>query len=365
MAEPSTQTERSEAQLPERGALPDTEPSPQAPPLDEAAIAASLSRMGLIASGDRPVCRPLAGGVSSEIWLVELGNRRLCLKRALPRLRVAQIWEAPVSRNRHEFLWFRAVGRICPEAVPRLLGQDAERGLFVMEYLDPAGYPVWKEQLRDGHADPATAAAVGARLAQIHNATANDRGIAQNFATDDNFYALRIDPYLIATSRVHPDLAVPLGRLAHGTARTRLALVHGDVSPKNILVGPSGPVFLDAECAWYGDPAFDLAFCLNHRLLKCLWNPPAATGFLACFDRLVASYLPAVRWEPRAAIEKRAAWLLPGLLLARIDGKSPVEYVTAEADKARVRRVARALLVNPVDQLGGVRQAWTTVGLAA
>ena len=136
--------------------------------------------------------------------------------------------------------------------------------------------------------------------------------------------------------------------------------MHGDVSPKNILVGPPGPVFIDAECAWYGDPAFDLAFCLNHLLLKCLWSPPALTGFLAAFDRLAASYLHAGRWEPREEVEKRAAHLLPGLFLARIDGKSPVEYVTAERDRERVRRVARALLLDPVDRLGGVRQAWAT-----
>ncbi|HEV8677998.1 MAG TPA: phosphotransferase [Stellaceae bacterium] len=359
MTEPPTQTERPDASMAAPGTPGD------AAPLDETAIAASLARMGLIGSADRPLCRPLDGGVSSEIWLVEVGGRRFCLKRALPRLKVEQIWEAPVSRNLHEFAWFRVVGRICPEAAPRLIGQDREHFLFVMEYLDPAMYPVWKAQLRDGQADAAVAAVVGERLAQIHNSTAGDRVIARNFATDDNFYALRIDPYLIATSRVHPDLAGALGRLAHATARTHRALVHGDVSPKNILVGPLGPVFIDAECAWYGDPAFDLAFVLNHLLLKCLWNPEAVTGFLACFDRLVASYLLAVRWEPRAAIEKRAAWLLPGLLLARIDGKSPVEYITDERDKARVRRVARALLLNPVDQLGAVRQAWSMAGLGA
>ena len=142
------------------------------------------------------------------------------------------------------------------------------------------------------------------------------------------------------------------------TAATRLALVHGDVSPKNILIGPAGPVFLDAECACYGDPAFDLAFCLNHLLLKCLWTPDAAPAFLDCFDVLTETYLEGVAWEPPEALEARAAPLLAGLFLARIDGKSPVEYVTDKADKARVRRVARALLEGPVDRLGAVRAAW-------
>ena len=132
--------------------------------------------------------------------------------------------------------------------------------------------------------------------------------------------------------------------LSRLTLATKLTLVHGDVSPKNILVGPDGPVFLDAECAWYGDPAFDLAFCLNHMLLKCLWTPRAAARFLDLFDVLARSYLAGVTWEPPAAMEARTAHLLPGLFLARVDGKSPVEYVTAEADKARIRRVAQKFL---------------------
>ena len=338
--------------------MPDTAPLAQA--LDDNAIAAALLRMRLIEPGERPRCRPLEGGVSSDIWLVELPGRRFCVKRALPRLKVAQLWEAPVARNHYEYAWFETAGRICPDAVPPLLGEACEAGLFAMAYLDPAQYPVWKYRLRDGHADPAIAAAVGARLARIQNATAGDPEIAQIFATDANFHAIRLEPYLIATASAHPDLSEGLRGLAEITARTRLALVHGDVSPKNILVGPNGPVFLDAECAWYGDPAFDLAFCLNHLLLKCLWTPRAAPGFLACFDRLAATYLDAVTWEPRGQIEARAARLLPGLFLARIDGKSPVEYVTEERDKARVRRVARRLLADPVERLALVHAAWAT-----
>ncbi len=335
-----------------------TQPAAAAHPLDEDAIGAALLRIGAIGAGERWRCRPLPGGVSSDIRLIEVEGRRLCLKRALPGLRTAQLWEAPVARNHHEFAWFHEAGRICPDAVPPLIGEDAEAGLFVMAYLDPAAYPLWKDQLRDGIADPETAAAVGARLARIHGATAGDGEIARRFATDENFYAIRLEPYLIATGRAHPDLARALSALAAATAGTRRALVHGDVSPKNILVGPRGPVFLDAECAWYGDPAFDLAFCLNHLLLKCLWTPAAARGFLACFDRLAETYLAAVGWEPRAALEARAARLLPGLFLARVDGKSPVEYLTEEADKARVRRVARAFLGDPVARLAALREAW-------
>jgi len=119
-----------------------------------------------------------------------------------------------------------------------------------------------------------------------------------------------------------------------------------------------GPILLDAECAWYGDPAFDLAFCLNHMLLKCLWRPQWRERYLACFDALASTYLEAVTWEPRAAIEARVSHLLPGLLLGRVDGKSPAEYLSDERDKQRVRRVARRFLIEPTDGLANLRDAW-------
>ena len=252
----------------------------------------------------------------------------------------------------------RIAGRIVPGAVPELLYEDRAAGAVVMAYLDPGSHRLWKEALRQGEAEPQVAAAVGDRLGRIHAATARRPDIAAQFPTDAIFHDIRLEPYLLATARAHPGLATALRRVARRTATTKLALVHGDVSPKNILLGPEGPVFLDAECAWYGDPAFDLAFCLNHLLLKCLWTPAAAPGFLGCFDALAQSYLERVDWEPRAELEARAAGLLPGLFLARIDGKSPVEYVTALTDKERVRRLASAFLIAPADALAAVREAW-------
>jgi len=322
------------------------------------AILAVLRRAGLARAGETPRMTALTGGVSSDIWRVELATRAVCVKRALPRLKVAQVWEAPVERNRYEAAWIRFANEAAPGAAPALIAEDQGAGALVMEFLDPARHKLWKSELRDGRADPAFAAAVGARLARIHAASAGRADIAAAFPTDDIFYAIRLEPYLVATGRAHRDLAPRLEALVRRTAETKRALVHGDVSPKNILVGPTGPVFLDAECAWYGDPAFDLAFCLNHMLLKCLWTPRAAAGFLASFDALAESYLAGVVWEPRAEIEARAASLLPGLFLARVDGKSPVEYLTDETPKERVRRVARPLIASPPRRLADLREAW-------
>jgi len=302
--------------------------------------------------------QPLTGGVSSDIWKVDLPTGPVCIKRALPRLRVQQLWEAPVKRNTYEVAWMRTVAAIAPDAAPKILGHDAQSGLFVMEFLDPQSYPLWKAQLRDGLASTETARRVGDLLGTIHSATAGNAAVREQFATDDIFYPIRLEPYLDATARVHTDLAARLRELVDITFNTKLALVHGDASPKNILVGPKGPVLVDAECAWYGDPAFDLAFCLNHLLLKCLWTPRSGEDFLACFEALRQAYLKRVDWEPGDLMERRTAHLLPGLFLARVDGKSPVEYVTEECDKEKVRRVARALLSRPVDRLSEVKDVW-------
>src|SRR5205085_10506938 len=135
--------------------------------------------------------------------------------------------------------------------------------------------------------------------------------VAQTFANDAVFHSIRLEPYLEATARAHPALASVLMALSCETLATKIALVHGDVSPKNILVGKRGPIFLDAECAWFGDPAFDVAFCLNHLLLKCLWVPSAAERFLAAYDALEDAYVKRVTWEPTEDVERRTARLLP------------------------------------------------------
>lgn len=325
-------------------------------------LLAALHRMGLLAPDETPVLTQLTGGVSSLIVRADTARGPLCVKQALAQLKVAAVWEAPVERNRAEVAWMRTAHRIVPAAVPAILGEDAQDNAFAMAWLPPQRYPVWKAQLRDGMADTATATAtaVGRNLVAIHAATAGDAAVARQFANDADFYAIRLEPYFVATAQRHPACADALHALVHTTAQTKLALVHGDISPKNILVGPDAPIFLDAECAWYGDPAFDLAFCLNHLLLKCVWRPESTAGFMACYDALCAAYLSGVTWEPPAQTEARAAALLAGLLLARIDGKSPAEYITADADRDRVRHFAFPLLLRPERSLHTVRQRWST-----
>jgi aminoglycoside phosphotransferase (APT) family kinase protein len=323
------------------------------------AIVAALLECGVAASeADVRRVAPISGGVSCDVYRVDLTDRTVCVKRALPRLRVAAVWEAPVERAAYEVLWLRKA-QASGLSVPEVLAWLPERNMFVMQWFDPPAHPVWKAELLAGTVSTGFAAGVGAALAAIHNATAFDDAVARDFASDELFRQLRISPYLDASAAAHPDLAGRIGAIAARLAETRIALVHGDVSPKNILHGPQGPVILDAECAWYGDPAFDAAFCLTHLLLKSLQRESPA--MLAAFDALAGAWLGAVRWEDPAALSRRTAPLLAALLLARVDGKSPVEYLD---DPARdfVRRFAREALAFPVGDdadLATLRRNWS------
>ena len=325
----------------------------------------TLQAAGLVQAGESVSIEALAGGVSSDIVLVSTATRRFCVKRALEKLKVAADWRAPVERNRSEVEWLKLAHAIAPGSVPQVLADHSADGWFAMEYLEPAAHPVWKAQLRDGVIDPAFAELVGSGIGRMHAATAGDAAIAQRFATDHIFYPIRLEAYLVSAGQKHPEVAGALQVLVDTTLTNKRALVHGDNSPKNILCatreGVSVPVFLDAECAWYGDPAFDFAFALNHLLLKCLWRPVHAARYLDCFDALYDDYMNQVTWETTYAIDGRTARLLIGLLLARVDGKSPVEYITDEAQKDLVRAFALPRLKHPPHFLAEVRDAWAEV----
>jgi len=318
----------------------------------------ALRRMGIVSANQHIGLTPLAGGVSSDIYRADLPSRVICVKRALAKLKVAADWRAPVGRSRYEVEWMRVAGATAPAAVPEILGEDRESGTFAMGFLAPDTHPLWKSQLRDGTIDRSMAAAVGDVLGRIHRATADRRDVAERFPTDDIFYAIRLEPYLAATARAQPHLAARLLALLETTRTTKRVLVHGDFSPKNLLAGPDGPVILDAECAWYGDPAFDLAFVLNHLLLKGAWRPQWRARYGSGFDALMDAYFAHAHWEPQTALAARTAALLPALMLARIDGKSPVEYLTDEAVRDDIRSFAGALLAAPVADPRVIAERW-------
>ena len=302
-----------------------------------------VADMGLIGMVEEVSAEPLSGGVSSDIWLIRAGDRAMVLKRPRERLKVAVVWRAPIDRGASEAAWLDYVAGAVPGACPRVLGYDEETFAIALDYLDPAQYRNWKTELLAGQVDAAFAGAVGAQLGRIHAASARTAGLAARFDHQDLFESLRIEPYLLRTAAAVPEAREPLAAVVESLRTTRIALVHGDVSPKNILVGDR-PVFLDAECATWSDPAFDAAFCLTHLALKQFHLADRAPELRSASDAFRAGYLAEVDWEQQTDAAARVDRIIPALLLARIEGASPVEYLDT-ATRARVRRVALAALV--------------------
>ncbi len=296
---------------------------------DREAIKQILSHLSLAQQDEAITIKTLTGGVSSNIFHLTTKHAQYCLKQALPQLKVAKQWLAPVDRVFAEIAWLQTAAAIAPHAVPKILGIDQASKSFVMQYLED-DYLNWKAELLAGRVADKVATQLGNILGRIHSHTALNEDIAKRFANDDTFYAIRLEPYLEEAARQHPALNPRLKALIKRTQHNPKVLVHGDVSPKNIMLGPLGPVILDAECAWYGDPAFDVAFCLNHFFLKAAHMPEIAPALLQNAHDFLTAYLQGVTWEPVPELEYRIASLLPGLMLARIDGKSPVEYLAAE-----------------------------------
>ena len=316
----------------------------------------ALEKMSLLAQGDRARIVLMGTGGSSEIYRVELGWGTICVKRALPKIKFIGDGTLPPERGSFEYEWLKLARVIVGDAVPGVLGEQP--GLFAMEYLDPDRHTSWASLLEKGDINPSTAAEIGRMLGRIHAATANNFAVAQRFATDRIFHAARIEPLLLATAEAQPLVASRLRQLAMNTERNKLALVHGDFSPNNFLIGPKGPVLLDAECAWYGDPAFDVALCLSHLLVECVLHPQWRDYYLTCYTAFCAAYAQRVTWEMPAQADERAALLLPALVLAHAYGRVPSDSMPHNSDKERIAGPARRILLDPVVRLGAMREAW-------
>ena len=319
-----------------------------------------LGSEGIIRRPGRARLIPLTGGVSSEIYLVRDSNQEFVVKRALAQLKVPSQWFADTGRNSNEAEYIAYVGQFCPRNVPRLRFVSAKHKFFCMEYLG-AGWQTWKQRMMAGEQSCETALAAGALLGKIHAHSAKDPQIARRFQALNNFEQLRIEPYLLSTAQHYPSLQ---GVFHTEAARLRLqqeVLTHGDYSPKNILVNQERIVVVDCEVAWYGDAAFDLAFLLNHLFLKSLaldsseqnWRKMLQTVWTSyCRERFVSA-------EGREQDELEASFvrLLSMLMLARVDGKSPVEYLS-EYQRTHIRKFSAHTLKHLPVSLARFTDKW-------
>jgi aminoglycoside phosphotransferase (APT) family kinase protein len=302
--------------------------------LDESSVLDHLQRRGVLGDGEPATAQRLGGGVSNTVIAVEAASRRVIVKQALPRLRVAREWLADPARTCTEGRALRVAGRFVPGAVPAVLDLDEPANVLVIEAAPP-GTPDWKQRLLFGDVSDAeveTARHVGATLGRLHAATAADPTLRSQFDCWDAFEQLRVAPYFRSMVEDAPALAAVVLPHVEVMAQRRVCLVHGDVSPKNVLVGEGLLWLIDFEVACWGDPAFDVAFMLCHLALKAVHRPTRATTLQEAARAFVAAYRATA--GEIVGDDAHVVGLLGCLLLARVDGRSPAEYLSPSEQPA-------------------------------
>jgi len=303
-----------------------------------------LARRGVTCVAPR--ITELGGGVSNTVLLVEAGERRFVLKQALGKLRVQDDWfsdRARVFRESAAMRWLAPY--LPPGSVPEVLFEDRENCLFAMSAA-PREAETWKTLLLRGECEARVAEPVARMLATLVSASWRDAESQRVFGDQTVFDQLRIDPYYRTTASRHPELAPHFDTLMRESSARCVSLVHGDWSPKNFLVSTAAVMAIDFEVIHFGDPSFDSAFLLNHLLLKSFYRPEWSVEYARLAARFWEVYCAALppdcNWIEEATLEH-----LGCLLLARIDGKSPAEYITHQPLRDRIRRFARNLILSP------------------
>ncbi len=320
-------------------ALESKDPNPGL--LSAATVGDYLVARGTFRSSGVIEVHELGGGVSNVVYAARQNRSRVVVKQALGRLRVSEEWFAERARALTEGGALVLAGRLAPGSVPEVLDLDSDACALTIEAA-PSGWISWKEQLLSGNADPAIAARLGELLATWHAGTL-EPAAASAFGTPRAFDELRVDPYYRTVAKRRPELRDAIDAYVRQMEANRQCLVHGDYSPKNVLVG-DGLWVIDFEVAHRGDPSFDLAFMLSHLMLKRLHLHRASSGLELCAEAFWSAY------------ERSCAPLIPQtsyvlghvgcLMVARVDGKSPVEYLAA-AEREAARTIGSALLLDP------------------
>ena len=283
--------------------------------------------------------RYFEGGVSATVALAALGGQAVIVKQALAKLKVEADWTCSQDRMAIEQKALETYAQLVPDKVPLPLCYDRENYIMVRQAA-PESCATWKEQLLSGLLDFEIARKAIDALVVIHNQTAGQADIAHAFADSRFFRDLRISPYIENVAEKHPQIADLAKEVVTQLLTERICLTHGDYSPKNILVDARNIFILDYEVSYYGHPGFDVAFFTNHFLLKAIKNRSWSESYLNMLLYMTDRYFGAVDMMDAAMLEAQTIRVLGLLLLARVDGKSPAEYITKEEDKRAVRSLA-------------------------
>ena len=283
--------------------------------------------------------RILSGGVSNNTVLVRLADgSSIVVKQAREQLKSAAEWKSDPRRIRQEALAMEWLSRWAPAgSIPRLLFLDTARHILAMEAV-PQPHQEWKRLLLSGQIDLDHFSKFGELLAFIHRGSYLERKEVEPLFRDQSFFfSLRLEPYYLYTAGNVPGAAAFLRELVRETQARRVTLVHGDYSPKNVLVRGDQLILLDHEAANFGEPAFDVGFALTHFLSKAMHLPENRERLRMGAHEFWRAYHRGLPGFPEFIdISERSVRHTLGCLLARVAGKSLLEYLTPrEGDTQR------------------------------
>jgi aminoglycoside phosphotransferase (APT) family kinase protein len=306
-----------------------------------------LRRTGRIAPGEQPRLAILQGGVSNRtVWVERESGEAWVLKQALAKLRVPVDWFSSPERIHREALGLQWLARLAPPgSITPLLFEDRERHLLAMQAV-PQPHANWKTVLLGGTICADHFRQFATLLAAIHREAYQRRAqLAEVFGDRAFFESLRLEPYYGYSAQQAPAAAAFLHSLIRETLACRITLVHGDYSPKNVLIHQDRLVLLDHEVIHFGDPAFDLGFSLTHFLSKAHHLPALRREFASAALEYWCAYVDALGAPDWAAdLEPRAVRHTLACLLARVVGRSPLEYLSPDE---RVRQRDAVLRIIP------------------
>ena len=306
-----------------------------------------LRAAGHIGPEESPRMTALRGGVSNRTVLVERADGSAwVLKQSLAQLRVAAEWFSDLARTHREAAGLRWLGRMLPGSVPDFIFEDHEMHVLAMSAV-PQPHVNWKEWLLAGGLEEAHIVQFARLLAQIHKLGSDHlEEVAATFADRSSLESLRIEPYYQYGAEQVPLAADFLHALIDETRATRLGLVHGDYSPKNVLLHEQRLILLDHEVMHFGDPALDIGFALSHLLSKAHHLTNQRERFAAVSLLFWREYQTHNHAMANAVLEARGARHTLGCVLARAAGRSPLEYLD-EAARARQVEAVLPLIAQP------------------
>lgn len=286
----------------------------------------------------------LDGGVASDVAIVrDQDGREIVVKQALPKLKVAADWRCDPARSSQEVEALRVAPLLLGGGVvPAVFWVDAANHRFAMERIDDSLHN-WQTQLSAGEVSLITAARVGELLARLQMESTRHSTLATTFSNREFFEHLRIQPFFVRAAERNPQAREPINRVIELLRASGRVLVHGDYSPKNILARNERVVILDWEVVHWGEPRFDIAFCLSHLLLTGWRRGGSRSSFYAACHAFSGGY---AKHGPVGLHDTLLARVIGALVLARLDGDSPVNFLD-ELDVEDVRRRALRLLLEP------------------